>query len=116
MGICTTKIEPSLYLLSTLINPFINSTNFLVIANPNPVPSVVVFLSTSSRSNLVNNLLISSDFIPLPVSLTLIINRQFSPWLIQFTFNSIIPFSVYLMALESKLLIICFICDLSPIK
>ena len=45
-------------------------------ASPSPVPSVVVFFSTSNRSNLVNNLLMFSAFIPLPVSFTLMINFE----------------------------------------
>ena len=39
-----------------MILPPIISTNDFVIARPSPVPSVVVFFSTSNLSNLVNNL------------------------------------------------------------
>ena len=101
------KIDPSLYLLSTLIVPPINSTNLLVMASPKPVPSAVVFLSTSSRSNFVNNLLISSALIPRPLSLTLMISKQVSCLLMHFTFNSTKPFSVYLMAFDNKLFTTC---------
>ena len=62
------NIDPFPYCESTLILPPIISTSALVIARPSPVPSVVVFLSTSNLSNLVNSLLIISFLIPLPVS------------------------------------------------
>lgn len=57
-----------------------------------------MFLSSSSLLNLVNNLLIFSGLIPLPVSSTDITNLEIFLVLIQLTSNSIIPFSVYLQA------------------
>lgn len=58
----------------------------------------MVFLSSSSLLNLVNNLLIFSGLIPLSVSSTDITNLEIFLVLIQLTSNSIIPFSVYLQA------------------
>ena len=48
-------------------------------ASPRPVPSIVVFLSSSSLLNFVNNELILSSFIPLPVSSTDITRDDLSP-------------------------------------
>ena len=53
---------------------------------------------------------------PRPVSWTLIISLLISPLLIHFTFKVIFPFSVYLIALVRRLLIISFTCVLSPIN
>ena len=78
-------------------------------ASPKPVPSVVVFFSISNLSNLSNSLLIFSALIPRPVSLTVIIKLQMLSLFMHFTFNSISPCLVNLIALVSKLLITSFI-------
>ena len=102
------------YLDWTLILPPIISTNFLVIARPSPVPSVVVFRSIPSLSNFVNNFVISSSLIPRPVSCTAIIKLHISLLFIHLTDSLTTPSSVYLIELESKLLTICFTWVLSP--
>ena len=112
----TVNLDPSPYVESTTILPPIISTNDLVIASPSPVPSIVVFLSSSNLLNLVNKVSICSFFIPLPVSLTVIVSLDISFSFIQVTLKSIYPFSVYLTALDSKLVIICFTLPLSPYK
>ena len=98
-----------------MVPPIISTNNF-VMARPNPVPSVVVFLSTSNRSNLLNNFVIFSALIPRPVSCTEIINKHLSSLFTHFTFKIISPLSVYFIALVNKLLIISLTCVLSPIN
>ena len=117
-GICTINIEPVPNCDCTFIEPPIISTIALVIARPRPVPSAVVFFSTSNLSNLVNNLFIYSAFIPLPVSLQVIIIFEmfFCKSFIHFTFKFISPASVYLIAFVSKLLTISLTLPLSPIN
>ena len=113
-GIVTINMEPLPYCDDTFIFPPISSTNFLVIASPSPVPSVVVFFSTSNRSNLVNNFFIFSSFIPIPESCTVNIIVQVLFLFIHLALTSINPSFVYFIAFETKLFIICFICGLSP--
>ena len=64
---------------------------------------------TARRLNLLNSFEISSALIPRPESFTLIIKRQLSFSLIHLVVNSTTPSLVYFKALDSKLLIICFI-------
>ena len=115
-GKWTTKIEPLPNCDCTLILPFIISIKLFVIARPKPLPSVVVFFSISNLSNLLNNLLINSAFIPLPVSLTVIMSSEILFLFIHFISTKISPCSVYLMALVNKLFITSFTWTLSPIS
>ena len=108
-GICTINIEPVPYCDDTFILPPINSTNFLVIARPSPVPSAVVFLSTSNLSNFVNNFFIFSSLIPIPESCTVRIIVDILSLFIHLAFTSINPSLVYLIALDTRLLITCLI-------
>ena len=75
-------------------------------ARPKPVPSIVVFLSSSNLWNFVNNLSIFSFFIPLPESSTEIISLVVLLLLMHFTSYFTKPLSVYLAALLNKLVII----------
>ena len=113
-SIATVNLEPFPYVECTTILPPIKSINCLVIASPSPVPSIVVFLSSSSLWNLVNNLFISSVLIPLPESSTLTINLQILLFLTHLTLKSTYPVSVYLIAFVSKLTIIFFKLAWSP--
>ena len=107
-------MEPLPYCDDTFILPPISSTNFLVIASPSPVPSVVVFFSTSNRSNLVNNFFIFSSLIPIPESCTVSIIVDILSLFMHFALTFTNPLFVYFIALETRLLIICLICGLSP--
>ena len=115
-SILIVNLEPLPKTLCTTIFPFISSTNFLVIAKPNPVPSIVTFSSKSSRSNLLNNLSIFSFFIPIPVSSTDIINLQTLFLITPLILNSIHPSLVYLIALVKIFTQICLIRLTSPYK
>ena len=112
----TVNLEPSPYTVWTIILPPINSINCLVIARPRPVPSIVVFLSSSSLWNLVNILSIFSFLIPRPESSTEIINFETSLVLTQLTSYLTKPLSVYLLALLSKFVITFFKLAWSPYK
>ena len=83
-------------------------------ARPKPVPSRVVFLSSSNLWNFVNSLSIFSGLIPLPVSSTDMIKLHLFLLFIHDNSNSIEPSSVYFAALVSKLVITSFTLELSP--
>ena len=74
-------------------------------ASPNPVPSILLFLSSSTLSNLKNILSKSSLFIPLPVSSTEIEILEILLSLIASTLSVILPESVYFTALVRILII-----------
>jgi hypothetical protein len=70
IGIENENVLPSPYLLSTLIFPPCNSTNFFVITSPSPVPPYFLVVPEYSCSNSLNSFTISSSLIPMPVSET----------------------------------------------
>ena len=110
----TVNLDPFPNTLWTTILPCIKSTNFLVIARPKPVPSIVTFSSKSNLSNLLNNLSIFFSFIPIPVSSTDIIKRHILSFITELILNSIHPSLVYLIALVNIFTHICLIRPASP--
>ncbi len=114
-GIVTVKSEPFPYSLSTFISPSISLSSDMVIFIPRPVPSIFLFFSSSSLWKLSNSFPISSFLIPIPVSFTDMISPiSPSACLSYVTFISIEPCGVYLTALVSRLVTICFILTSSP--
>ena len=82
---------------------------------PSPVPSIFLFLVSSSLAKDSNSFSISSLRIPIPVSRTETFNRYFSssltsPEIVRVTF----PFSVYFTALVRRFMITCRIRTSSP--
>ena len=87
-------------------------------ASPKPVPSIVVFLSSSILSNFLNKFFKLLSLIPLPVSFTEMysIDLRFAISLTQVTCKTISPLSVYLAALVKIFKTICFSLPTSPFK
>ena len=87
-------------------------------ASPKPVPSIVVFLSSSILSNFRNKFLILLSLIPRPVSLTEIYNTdlRLAISLTHVTCKTISPLSVYLAALVKIFKTICFNLPTSPFR
>ncbi len=110
----TVNFEPFPYSLCTTIFPPIISTNFFVIARPNPEPSIDMFFSKSSLPNFSNNLSISSFFIPIPLSSTEMMSLHTSPFMIESTLNSMNPSFVYLIEFVKRFIHICLILVASP--
>ena len=91
--------------------PPISSTRFLVMAMPRPVPCILFTVDFSSLSKGVNSFLINSRLIPMPVSRTRrVISTRFScPRSAISRYSSTSPpAGVNLMALDRRLIQICF--------
>ena len=102
------------------MSPCIISTSILEIARPKPVPSLVLFFSRSTRSNLPKSLPIFSSLIPIPVSDTAMMSSMtdlpsglFSPFL-PVIFSETLPSSVYFTALFRMFVITCLTLTTSP--
>ena len=95
----TIKVVPTPYSLSTSIVPSISSIREWVIASPSPLPSTVLFLSTSNLLNLSKRESISSGFMPIPVSFTLRTRRIPFSCSIPLSESVILPSCVYFTAL-----------------
>ena len=81
---------------------------------PRPVPSMFLCFPSSIRRYSSKSFGRSSCFMPMPVSSTSTCRWMFSPSRTPFTLNHTFPLSVYLTALERRLVITCLILTLSP--
>ena len=98
----TRKVLPSPGVLSTERSPPMISVNSRVMVSPSPVP-VRLCPGVRIRSKGRNMRSMFSSAIPSPVSF--IVNS--ATWLRYFRVNEMLPLSVYLSALDSRLMSIC---------
>ena len=96
-GRTTVNLLPLSFTLSTDIRPFISSTSCFTMGSPNPKPSCVAALP--SRSKGLNIRSFCSSLMPVPVSSTVSVKTP--P--LYLVARAIVPLSVNLMALESRL-------------
>ena len=108
------KEVPFPMILLTVISNFIILHSCLHKYNPNPVPDLLMLLEQSSIPNGEKRVLIFSEEMPIPVSITLIYNVFFGCALLILDSIVIQPLGVNLRALEQRLNITCFNLFLSP--
>src|SRR4029079_18027404 len=99
-GRYTVKVEPSPYTLVTVRSPSIRRQNCRLIARPSPVPPYLLLVLASAWENASNSRPSCSLVIPMPVSETA---KEMQSACARVTVNLIVPWSVNLAALDSRL-------------
>ena len=96
-GRTTVNLLPLSFSLSTDILPSISSTSCFTMGSPNPKPSCVAALPNRSKGMNIRSF--CPSLMPVPVSSTASVNTPSLYWVV----SVMIPLSVNLMALESRL-------------